>query len=192
MLNYNEFLVTYHHNKNYYFKVFDRLGNLKISQTQINDNLDQFTKYGTFTINDNDVVFVWSDSRNEQKGYDIFAKSIKKNIITAINEKEGEVYPSNFSLSQNYPNPFNPTTKIKFSTSPFNPSPYQGEGNRERLVTLKVYDILGNEIATLVDEKKPPGNYEVEFDAGGLASGTYIYQLKAGEFTKAKKLLLLK
>ncbi len=89
--------------------------------------------------------------------------------------------PTEFSLSQNYPNPFNPSTKIRFtiSTSPLNPSPYQGEGNRERLVTLKVYDVLGNEIATLVNEDKPAGEYEVKFSAiGGSASGGNAYHNK--------------
>jgi hypothetical protein len=108
-------------------------------------------------------------------------------------------FPTEFSLSQNYPNPFNPSTKIKFTipTSPLNPSPYQGEGNRERLITLKVYDVLGNEIATLVNEEKPAGSYEVEFNSRGLIhqtlpSGIYFYQLKAGSFVDTKKMILLK
>jgi endonuclease/exonuclease/phosphatase family metal-dependent hydrolase len=105
---------------------------------------------------------------------------------------------SDFVLYQNYPNPFNPSTKIKFTipTSPLNPSPYQGEGNRERFVTLLVYDVLGNEIATLVNEEKPAGSYEVEFSRGlihqTLTSGVYFYQLRAGGFIETKKMLLLK
>jgi hypothetical protein len=102
--------------------------------------------------------------------------------------------PLSFSLSQNYPNPFNPTTKIKFSipTSPPTPSPYQGEGHRERWVTLKVYDILGNEIATLVNEVKLAGNYEVEFDGSSFSSGVYFYKINAGKFIKTGKMILLK
>ena len=88
--------------------------------------------------------------------------------------------------------------------SPFNPSPYQGEGNRERLITLKVYDILGKEVATLVNEEKPAGNYEIEFSAGQesfpvLPSGVYFYQLNSHpstgsgrQFVETKKMLLLK
>jgi len=109
-------------------------------------------------------------------------------------DDEAPNLPTEFSLSQNYPNPFNPTTTIRFTipTSPLNPSPYQGEGHRERLITLKVYDVLGNEIASLVNEEKPAGNYEVEFDAANLPSGVYFYQLHAGGFVDTKKLILVK
>jgi hypothetical protein len=112
--------------------------------------------------------------------------------LTDINDSENLV--NNFSLSQNYPNPFNPSTKIKFTipTSPLNPSPYQGEGQRERLVTLKVYDILGNEITTLINEQRPPGTYEIEFYAQNLPSGVYFYQITASSFNQVKKMLLLK
>jgi hypothetical protein len=85
-----------------------------------------------------------------------------------------------FSLSQNYPNPFNPSTSIEYRV-----------GNR-RYVTLKVYDVLGREVATLVNEEKQPGVYEVEFDASQLSSGIYFYTLEAGEFRDTKKLILLK
>jgi photosystem II stability/assembly factor-like uncharacterized protein len=87
--------------------------------------------------------------------------------------------PNEFILSQNYPNPFNPTTKIRFTipTSPLDPSPYQGEGNRERFVTLIVYDVLGKVVDVLVNEEKPAGNYEVNFDGTGLSSGIYFYRL---------------
>ena len=109
-----------------------------------------------------------------------------------------EISINNFMLSQNFPNPFNPNTKIKFTipTSPY-PSPYQGEGTRDRfLVTLKVYDVLGNEVATLVNEEKQPGIYEVQFSAIGggrnLPSGVYFCQLRAENFIKTIKMLLLK
>jgi peptidoglycan/xylan/chitin deacetylase (PgdA/CDA1 family) len=104
-----------------------------------------------------------------------------------------------YELFQNYPNPFNPSTKIKYTipTSLLNPSPYQGEGNRERSVTLKVYDILGNEVATLVNKEQPAGTYEVEFNSEheslrAIASGVYFYQLRAGTFVETKKMSLLK
>ncbi len=87
---------------------------------------------------------------------------------------------SGFLLKQNYPNPFNPTTNIQYAIS-----------NRQ-FVMIKVYDVLGNEIETLVDEEKLPGNYEVEFDASKLSSGTYFYRMKAGDFSKTKKFVLLK
>ncbi|KAB2852876.1 MAG: T9SS type A sorting domain-containing protein [Ignavibacterium sp.] len=87
---------------------------------------------------------------------------------------------SNYALDQNYPNPFNPSTKIYYSIK------------EEGLVTLKVYDVLGNEIATLVNENKPAGNYEVQFNALQLPSGVYIYTLQVNGFTSSKKMLLMK
>jgi hypothetical protein len=85
-----------------------------------------------------------------------------------------------FELLSNYPNPFNPSTTIKYSipTSEF--------------VSLKVYDVLGSEVATLVNEEKPTGNYKVNFNATNLSSGIYFYTLKVGNFTQTKKLILMK
>ncbi len=115
-------------------------------------------------------------------------------IDYSVSIETGNGLPSEFSLEQNYPNPFNPKTKIKFTipTSPLNPSPYQGEGQRERLISLKVYDVLGNETATLVNEEKPAGSYEVEFDATELTSGIYFYRLVAGSYIETRKMVLLK
>jgi Secretion system C-terminal sorting domain/Beta-propeller repeat len=88
--------------------------------------------------------------------------------------------PGRFVLEQNFPNPFNPSTTIHFSV----PS--------SEFVTLKVFDVLGNEVATLVNEEKPAGFYEVNFNAAGLSSGIYFYKLKAGSFVETKKMLLIK
>jgi hypothetical protein len=98
--------------------------------------------------------------------------------------------PKEFVLYQNYPNPFNPTTKIKYEI-PITDNPLPG-GARGGSVTLKVYDILGNEVTTLVNEEKQPGVYEVEFDAAALASGMYLYKLQAGSFSSIKKMVLLR
>ncbi len=95
--------------------------------------------------------------------------------------------PTEFSLEQNYPNPFNPTTKIKYQIpASLNPS----EGGT--FVQLVVYDNLGNRIATLVNEQKPTGTYEAEFEGTNLPSGIYFYQLKAGSFVETKKMVLLR
>ncbi len=102
-------------------------------------------------------------------------------------EDEPKNIPLKFSLSQNYPNPFNPTTKIKYNI-PF------VETRHASSVQLKIYDILGNGIATLVNKEQSPGEYEIVFDAGKyhLSSGIYFYRLKAGSFAQTKKLVLLK
>jgi hypothetical protein len=98
--------------------------------------------------------------------------------LTGIEKKNDN--EKNYKLLQNYPNPFNPTTNIGFHISEFG------------FVNLKVYDILGNEVATLVNEEKPAGNYEVEFSAGKLSSGIYFYVLKTGENRFCKKMCLVK
>jgi hypothetical protein len=98
---------------------------------------------------------------------------------TGIGDVSGSV-PLNFDLEQNYPNPFNPVTQIKFSIPAANQ------------VTLKVYNMLGQEVATLVNEYKNAGTYQVSFDAASLPSGAYIYSISAGNYKSAKKMLLLK
>ncbi len=97
--------------------------------------------------------------------------------------------PQKFYLYQNYPNPFNPVTKIKYSIPVGSPL---SRGGRGVLVTLKIYDALGNEVATLVNEEKPAGSYEVTWNADGLSSGVYFYQLKANSYVKTKKMILLR
>ncbi|MFH1196302.1 MAG: BACON domain-containing carbohydrate-binding protein [bacterium] len=96
--------------------------------------------------------------------------------------------PGTFELYQNYPNPFNPTTKIKFTIASVE-TPYMASLQH---VTLEIYDVLGREVATLVDEVKPAGYYEVTFDAKSLPSGIYFYNLTAGSFSQTKKLIFLK
>jgi hypothetical protein len=112
-------------------------------------------------------------------------------IVDKVVPVEDETKPVyEFKLEQNYPNPFNPSTKIKF-TIPASDSPLLG-GARCGLVTLKVYDVLGKEVATLVNEEKPAGSYEVDFDGKDIASGIYFYQLKAGKYIETKKMVLIK
>jgi hypothetical protein len=97
-----------------------------------------------------------------------------------VGVEDEETVPTEFSLEQNYPNPFNPTTTFGYSI------PIQSK------VVIKVFDILGNEVATLLDEEKSVGTYELTWNAANLSSGIYFYQLKAGEFVSTKKMILLK
>ena len=103
---------------------------------------------------------------------------VEKTSVTDVAEEK--IQPKEFSLAQNYPNPFNPSTTISYTL------PIAG------LVSLKVYDVLGNEVATLVNEEKTAGNYEVNFNASNLSSGTYIYKISAGDFVQTKKMILMK
>ena len=88
--------------------------------------------------------------------------------------------PRDFVLHQNYPNPFNPSTTVKYAIP------------KTSLVSIKVYDLTGQEVATLVDEMKEAGTYEIKFDARNLASGVYVYRMIADNFTSVRKLNLLK
>ncbi len=93
---------------------------------------------------------------------------------------EVSVSPNSFSLSQNYPNPFNPSTNIGFSISDFG------------FVTLKVYNIQGKEVATLINKEMQPGSYQIKFDGSNLASGIYFYKLSSGNYHQVKKMILMK
>jgi hypothetical protein len=102
-----------------------------------------------------------------------------KNSPVGIKENENHL-PAEFKLNQNYPNPFNPTTMISYQLPNAN------------YISLKVFNLLGQEISTLINEEQSAGNYEVKFDASQLSSGTYIYKLDAGNFTSTKKMIVLK
>ena len=126
---------------------------------------------------DNYLIATREDSPGN-KVLNYFISKFRLDGITAVKE-EGNILP--YSLSQNYPNPFNPSTSIDFSV------PQRG------LVTLKVYDLLGREVATLVDEELQAGNYKQNFDASKLASGVYIYRITIGrKFSASKKMTLIK
>ena len=110
-----------------------------------------------------------------QTGY---YKLFWKDSTTSVTQTEYEALT--FSLSQNYPNPFNPSAKIVFTIP------------QREIVTLKVFDILGSEVATLVNKELDAGKYEVDFSGKELSSGIYIYQIKAGAFRESKKMILLR
>jgi carboxypeptidase T len=115
----------------------------------------------------------------------VFVYTIPTNI-------SGDTEPGyEFSLGQNYPNPFNPSTKIHYTIPSVIATPLE-RGKQSQLVTLKVFDVLGKEVETLVNEEKPAGSYEVDFNASQLSSGVYFYKLQTGSFTETKKMILMK
>ncbi len=99
---------------------------------------------------------------------------------TGIKSNPIESIPQEFALKQNYPNPFNPITNIEFSLP------------KAELVSLKIYNLLGQEVATLVSDKLTPGDYKYTWDAGHLASGVYLYEITAGSFVQTRKMILLR
>jgi len=141
-------------------------------------------------------IVISNSNTNEYVIADAVRLSRRDSIVLGIEDDDLISSPEDFKLYQNYPNPFNPSTKIKF-TIPQTDNPLLGGDGRGGLVTLKVYDVLGNEIATLVNEELPAGEYEVEFSVGrdsspDIASGIYFYKLQSGKFSETKKMILLK
>ena len=120
----------------------------------------------------------WRVKAYNAMGWGDFSDVRSFDIITSV--EEDNQLPTEFSLEQNYPNPFNPSTKIKYLIP------------QSSNVVIKVFDVLGNEIETLVNEEKPVGSYEVVFDAAKLPSGVYFFQLKASTFVETKKMILMK
>jgi hypothetical protein len=115
------------------------------------------------------------------EGY--YKLKVTSSVPIGINHTSS-VVPDGFMLQQNYPNPFNPSTKIKFDIPIVN--------RESSIVNLKVYDALGKEVSTLVNEKLSAGSYEVDFRGNNFPSGVYFYKLTAGEFSKVKRMILLK
>lgn len=138
--------------------------------------------FGNATIIDS-LIIIWPGGLREvftNVNLNSFYNAIEgQGIVSGISNGSDKI-PVGFRLDQNYPNPFNPLTKINY------------ELNFSNFVTLKVFNLLGNEILTLVNQKQPAGNYEITFDGEGYSSGIYFYKLSAGEFSDTKKMTLLK
>ncbi len=154
-------------------------------------SFDTLQVYGTTT----DSVFVDENPLEVSTYYFVRPVDIHKNIGQAssvllhiTDVEDGSELPTKFSLAQNYPNPFNPSTTIKYAISTI----AKGKLSNGMRVTLKVYDVLGRKVATLVDKFQRAGNYSVTFNASNLSSGIYYYRLKAGNFVEMKKMILLK
>lgn len=121
-----------------------------------------------------DEIRIYNRALSESEVNDIY------NQVTAVEENEIDAIPTNCNLTENFPNPFNPRTKIRYSIP------------QTSTVVIKVFDILGNEIETLVDEEKNTGTYEITWYAENLPSGVYICRLQAGSFVETKKMVLLR
>ncbi|MFZ1323189.1 MAG: T9SS type A sorting domain-containing protein [Ignavibacteria bacterium] len=145
-------------------------------------NENQFNeafKPNAISINNNGEIAATGSSPNQSAGWISDFCTIKYSSTIGI-QSISESNPNSFNLSQNYPNPFNPITIINYKCSMFND------------VVLKVFDVLGNEVAVLVNEKQNPGSYNVEFDGSNFSSGVYFYKLTAGEFSETKRMVLIK
>jgi hypothetical protein len=154
----------------------DSLGNIKWTKT-IGGTGDDYGKYIQTTSDGGYIIAAdtWSYGKGEQ---DIWIIKLEPDPTVDVDNEIDII--KNYKLSYNYPNPFNPSTNIIYSIPQlFN-------------VIIKVFDILGNEIETLVNEEKPAGSYEITWYAEGFPNGIYFYQLKVGSFVETKKMILLK
>jgi hypothetical protein len=140
-----------------------------------------------YSINDNDTPN--SDARegiltyspvNEDKSWADVSRWFVTWIGNLTSVEDEEVLPVEFALDQNYPNPFNPSTLIRYSLK------------EDSFVSLKIYNVVGQEVASMVNRNQKAGRYELSFNASNLASGVYIYQISAGSFISSKKMMLLK
>ena len=156
-----------------------------------NDGSGNWKNIGRFYLPaDSSIIIKVIDNGQSSSGPVIRADAFKVMLYEESPNLINEDYSftvNDYKLAQNFPNPFNPSTKIKFAIK--NTILFGDEGSR---VQLKVYDVLGNEVATLVDEFMPAGSYEVDFNASQLASGMYLYRLIAGPFVETKKMILLR
>ena len=137
--------------------------------------------FNTSDIPDSATIILTTFCNTQHNGSRLYVDNLSFDTpITSVNEGLGVDLPNSFALMQNYPNPFNSTTTINYSVT------------KSSFVTIKVYNVLGKEIAALVNEEKLLGNYKIEFNANNLPSGIYYYQMRSGSFKDTKKLILIK
>jgi chitinase len=175
---------------------WDTLSQVPYAQDSAKTYLDTFDDTTSLTIkcdyakaHNLSGVSIWALGQDITEGGQPLLEAVGKAMAsnpTAIASSE-TIVPREYALLQNYPNPFNPITSIKYTIGGD-----RGWGLGVSDVTLCVYDVLGREVAVLVNETKAPGAYDVTFDGTGLASGVYIYRLTAGDFAQSRKMLLIK
>lgn len=153
-------------------------------------NLNPAGSYTQFSIDINYItgdvpdtvliaIFIAGNGGFPNVGSKMFVDDLAWGNSSDVKELDNGI-PDEFALMQNYPNPFNPSTTIRYSIP------------EASFATIKIYDMLGNEVATLVNEEQPAGNYEVDFNAAGLSSGIYFYKLQVAGFVETKKMILMK
>jgi len=166
----------------------DLIGNYFATASRLPEpgNISAVTEWSIFGLEDG--LYDWSVRAVDAAyvGGAVSSGTFQVGAPTSVEDENN--LPDDFSLKQNYPNPFNPSTKIKFTI----PSIGKNGTKQSIQMILKVYDVLGNEITTLVDEQKPAGFYEIDFNGSNLASGIYFYKIQAGNFSETKKMMLIK
>jgi hypothetical protein len=156
---------------------FDASGT-PVGETFALPNQDVNSGFANIASDGTSYYLSWLDNRDNSAYYNLYAKKIGASVTSVA--MSDPVLPAAVELYEAYPNPFNPATTIQFAVA-------------ERAdVKIQVYDLLGHQVATVIDQNYQPGVYKAVFDAGDLPSGLYIYRINAGSFSDAKKLMLLK
>ncbi|MFH2003879.1 MAG: T9SS type A sorting domain-containing protein, partial [Bacteroidota bacterium] len=163
------FLTVYRRGNMIYGRSFSSSGVASTDSFLIHTQTTGSKQNGSFAVHSGKVFFSWSEVRSPGKGYDIYGNIVNLSSIVSVEENSSSFLPADYCLFQNYPNPFNPLTIINYQLPP--------TAVGDNFVSLKVYDVLGREVATLVNEFKKVGRYEVEFDGSRLSSGVYFYKL---------------
>lgn len=159
----------------------DKIAEVRIEDTGGSSNYETFSAVTTEEVTgSHDVYLRFTEQDDASELFRIQSINFSTEITVSNEMENGKLVPEEFRLNQNYPNPFNPSTVISYQL------PVSSD------VSLKVFDMLGREVATLVNSRQTAGQHKVSFDASAFSSGIYIYQLKAGEFSSTRKMLLIK
>ena len=167
-----------------HYRVYRAVSNYPVNPSSLTYSLISTVSSSTFDFIDYAVTILpdYQYAYYYVVGWNGTTQSAKTNYVSTQAEFQKHLMdvPADFSISQNYPNPFNPSTSISYSIP------------ENAFVTLKIYDVLGNEVEVLINEQKEPGNYQIDFNASELSSGIYYYALTAGNFISTKKMSLVK
>jgi hypothetical protein len=174
----NRFMLISKSGKDYYVRTFNNNGDAFPDSCKISINPSAMQGISSL-MNGDKLYFTWTDFIEEGRGFNVYGSIFNSDELVSVKQVSPQL-PASFSLTQNYPNPFNPVTNIEFDAA------------EAGLVTIKVFDILGREVTTLVNEEKAPGRYKIEFNASALSSGTYFYRMNINNYTSVKKMTLLK
>lgn len=173
------FLLITGKNNSYYARAFTKDGVREKDSICIHRATPGSKKNPSFALNGNKICFAWSEVRNPSLGYSIYGSVMDLSTLVDVKTTPATI-PIYSQLYQNYPNPFNPVTNIQFTIA------------GSELTILKVYDVLGREIAMFINEVKHPGTYSVQWDATSQPSGVYFYKLQDGKNIQTKKMVLIK
>lgn len=173
------FIVNYPENDDIYYSIYDFNGNVVENDKHVCSYANTTRNVFKTAVSGDDIYYFWSEINDNSTGQDVFGKVISFDDLTSLKNKEA---PNSFSLSQNYPNPFNPVTTIRFTIP------------ESANMTLKLYDVLGREVKTILYGEFSAGLHKTELNASFLSSGVYFYKLESadGRFNDVKKLMLLK